>query len=210
MSEKIIFYHNPMSRGRMVHWMLEECGAPYEVKLIDFSKGEHKLPAFTAVNPMGKLPTIQHKGAVVTEVGAIIAYLANEFPKAGLAPAIHDPKRGAYLRWMFFAQGCVDAAIVDKLFSRPPPKETAPLGYGSFADTFRTITAAITPGPYLLGETFSAADLFIGAQLGWGMMTKAVEPTPAIAAYVERCTKRPAMARVLAQGEAFSKKLQAA
>ena len=210
MSDAVIFYHNPMSRGRMVHWMLEECGAPYDVHLIDFNKGQNKTPAFIAVNPMGKLPTIVHKGVVITEVGAIIAYLADEFPKAGLAPAIHDAKRGAYLRWMFFGAGCVDQALIDKMFSRPPPERPMALGYGNFTDTMNAITGAISKSPYLLGETFSAADLFISAQLGWGMMMKAVEPTPEITAYVKRCTSRPAQARVMAQGEEMGKKLAAA
>ena len=210
MNDRITFYHNPMSRGRMVHWMLEECGAPYEVKLIDFNKGEQKAAAFTAINPMGKLPTIVHKGVTVTEVGAIIAYLADEFPQAGLAPAIHDARRGAYLRWMFFGAGCIDSALIDKMFSRPPPDRPMALGYGNFTDTMSAVTGAISPGPYLLGEKFSAADLYVGAQLGWGIMMKAVEPTPEIAAYVKRCTSRPAMARATAQGEDMSKKLQAA
>ena len=210
MADRIAFYHNPMSRGRMVHWMLEEVGAPYDVHLIDFNKGAHKAPAFTAINPMGKLPTVQHKGVTITEVGAIIAYLADEFPKAGLAPAIHDAKRGAYLRWMFFGAGCIDQALIDKMFSRPPPERPMALGYGNFADTMNTVTGAISKSPYLLGDAFTAADLFIAAQLGWGMMMKAVEPTPEIAAYVKRCTGRPAMARVTAQGEEMTKTLAAA
>ena len=210
MSDTITFYHNPMSRGRMVHWMLEEVGAPYEVKLVDFSKGEHKAPAFTALNPMGKLPTIVHKGVVITEVGAIITYLADAFPAAGLSPAVNDPKRGVFLRWMFFGSGCVDPALIDKMFSRPAPERPGAIGYGSFDDTINAITGAIEPGPYLLGDTFSAADLYISAQLGWGAFMKTFQPSPTVGAYVERCRNRPAMQRMMAQGEEFSKRLQAA
>ena len=210
MSDIITFYHNPMSRGRMVHWMLEECGAPYEVKLVDFSKGQHKAPAFTALNPMGKLPTIVHKGVIITEAAAIITYLADAFPAAGLSPAVNDPKRGVFLRWMFFGAGCVDSALIDKMFSRPAPERPGAIGYGSFDDTVNAITLALKPGPYLLGEKFSAADLYISAQLGWGAFMKALQPSPEIGAYLERCRSRPAAQRSTAQGEAFAKQLQAA
>jgi glutathione S-transferase len=210
MADTITFYHNPMSRGRMVHWMLEECGAPYEVKLVDFSKREHKAPGYTAMNPMGKLPTIVHKGAIITEVPAIITYLADAFPAAGLAPPLNDPKRGAFLRWMFFGSGCIDSALIDKMFARPAPDRPGVLGYGSFDDTINAITLAIKPGPYLLGEKFSAADLYVSAQLGWGAMMKAFQPSAEIGAYLERCRNRPAAQRMMAQGEEFTKKLQAA
>ena len=210
MNDRITFYHNPMSRGRMVHWMLEECGAPYDVKTIDFSKGENKAPAFTAVNPMGKIPAIVHKGVVITEVAAIITYLADAFPANGLAPALDDPHRGTYLRWMFFGAGCVDGALIDKMFARPAPSNPLALGYGNFDDTINAITLAIKPGPYLLGDKFSAADLYISAQLGWGVMMKALQPSPEIGAYLQRCTARPAMARVMAQSEELTKKMAAA
>ena len=210
MSEIITFYHNPMSRGRMVHWMLEECGAPYEVKLVDFNKREHKAPSFVAINAMGKLPTIVHKGVVITEVAAIITYLADAFPAAGLAPALDDPKRGVFLRWMFFGAGCVDSAIIDKMFSRPAPERPGAIGYGSFDDTINAITLALKPAPYLLGEKFSAADLYISAQLGWGTFMKVLQPSAEIGAYFERCSSRPASQRALAQGEEFTKRLQAA
>ena len=119
MTDEIVFYHNPQSRARMVHVMLEEVGAPYRIVPISFEKNEHKSPEFLALNPMGKLPTIAHHGIVVTETGAIIAYLADAFPKAGLAPAIGDPKRGAYYRWLFFGAGCFEPALLDKMMKRP-------------------------------------------------------------------------------------------
>lgn len=119
MSDTIKFYHNPMSRGRIVHWMLEEVGAKYEVQVLDFSKKEHKSPAYLAINPMGKVPAIVHKNTVITETAAICAYLADAFPKAALAPRLDDPSRGTYYRWLFFGTACFEAAIIDKMMARP-------------------------------------------------------------------------------------------
>jgi glutathione S-transferase len=203
MSDEIVFYHWPMSRGRMVHWMLEEVGAPYRVVVTNLEKGEHKSPEFLAVNPMGKLPTIVHRGTVVTECGAIIAYLADEFPAASLAPRVGDPARGAYLRWMFFAAGCVDPALIDRMLDRPIPERVGAVGYGRFEHVVDTIEKALAPGPYLLGDRFTAADLYVGAQLGFGLMTKALEPRPAYQGYLARVTARPAYKRAIEQGEAI-------
>ncbi len=195
MTEPIKFYHNPMSRGRMVHWMLEEVGAPYQVELLSFEKREHKSPEYLAINPMGKIPAILHRGTAITETPAIIAYLADAFPANGLAPALDDPQRGTYLRWLFFGASCVDAAIMDKMLARPPVERTGSIGYGTYEDTVRTLEHALTPGPYLLGDRFSAADVYIGSQIGFGLMTKTLEPTPTFAAYVARCHERPAFLR---------------
>jgi glutathione S-transferase len=115
MTDEIVFHHNPMSRGRIVHWMLEEVGAPYRIVLHSFDRREHKTPAYLAINPMGKIPAIEHRGIVVTEAAAICAYLADAVPAAGLAPAVDDPARGPYLRWMFFGAGCLEAALVDRM-----------------------------------------------------------------------------------------------
>jgi glutathione S-transferase len=203
MSDEIVFYHWPMSRGRMVHWMLEEVGAPYRIVVTNLEKSEHKTPEFLAVNPMGKLPTIVHRGTVVTECGAIIAYLADEFPAASLAPRVGDPARGAYLRWMFFAAGCVDPALIDRMLDRPVPERVGAVGYGRFEHVVDTIEKALVPGPYLLGDQFTAADLYVGAQLGFGLMTKALEPRPAYQGYLARVTARPAYKRAIEQGEAI-------
>ena len=120
MMERVTFYHNPMSRGRIAHWMLEESGAPYDVKILSFEKGEHKAPEYLAINPMGKVPAIVHRGTVVTEAAAICAYLADAFPQNDLAPALDDPARGTYYRWLFFGAGCIEPALVDRLFARAP------------------------------------------------------------------------------------------
>jgi glutathione S-transferase len=206
MTDTIAFYHNPQSRGRIVHWMLEEVNAPYEIKVVDFNKKEHKSDDFLAINPMGKIPAIVHRGTVVTECAAICAYLADAFPAAGLAPATDDPKRGTYLRWLFFGAGCVEPAIIDQMFSRPPPSRPAALGYGNFADTLNTLEKAVSPGPFVLGERFSAADVYVGSAIGWGLMMKAVEPRPAFAAYMAKVTQRPAHQRAMAQSEALMAK----
>jgi glutathione S-transferase len=198
MTDEIIFYSSPMSRGRIVHWMLEEVGAPYRFEVINLETQDHKKPAFLAVNPMGKVPAIVHRGTVVTECGAICAYLADAFPTAELAPPLDSPARGTYYRWLFFGS-CVEAAVIDRMLSRPSARPGA-LGYGSYEDAVATLERAITPGPYVLGARFSAADVYIGSQIGFGMMVKALEPRPAFQEYTNRLQQRPAYQRFMAQG----------
>lgn len=210
MSDEIVFYHNPMSRARTVHWMLEEVGAPYRLELVDLQKGEQKQPAFLAVNPMGKLPAIMHRGTVITETGAICAYLADAFPAAALAPRLDEPLRGSYLRWMFFGAGCVDSALIDRMLSRPAPEKTSALGYGRFDDTVATLEKAITPGPYILQQRFSAADVYIGSQIGFGMMIKSLEPRPSFQRYLGQLSERAAYKRVQQQSEQLVARMKAA
>ena len=206
MSDSVVFYHSPMSRGRIVHWMLEEVGAPYEVKLVRFDRMEHKKPEFLAVNPMGKLPAIVHRGVVVTETAAICAYLADAFPRERLAPEPTDPQRGTYLRWLFFSAGCLEPALIDRMFSRPQVERPSTLGYGNYEDTINTLEKALTPGPYILGETFSAADVYVGSSIGWGLMVKSLEPRPAFLVYADRLNQRPAFKRMVAQGDALAER----
>src|SRR5277367_4122933 len=208
MSEEIVFYHNPMSRGRMVHWMLEEIGAPYRIELISFDKGENRKPAYLAVNPMGKIPAIVHRGTVITETGAIITYLADAFPASKLAPAAGDAARGTYLRWMFFGQGCIEPAIIDRMLSRPPADRPTALGYGNYDDVLNTVEKALAPGPYILGNYFSAVDVYIASQLGFGLMTKSLEPRPIFQGYVGLVSQRPAYQRFNAQSEKLAAKMQ--
>lgn len=201
MSERIVFYHNPMSRGRIVHWMLEEVGAPYKTVLVNLEKGEQKKPEYLAINPMGKIPAIVYRGTVVTESAAICAYLADAFPAARLAPSFDDPRRGTYLRWLFFAASCVDYALVDHMLSRPPVERRTAIGYGSYEDTLNALEKAITAGPYILGDWFTAADVYTASVIGWGLLSKALEPRPSFEAYAARCTRRPAYARVVEQSK---------
>jgi glutathione S-transferase len=197
MTDEIVFYHNPRSRAQMVHWMLEEAGAPYRIVPIDFEKGEHKAPAFLALNPMGKLPTIVHRGTVVTETAAIITYLADAFPQAGLAPAVDDPSRGTYYRWLFFGAGCFEPALLDKMMKRPPPERKSAVGWGCYEDVVETLKTALDDGPYLLGDRFSAADIYVGAEIRWAMMFGApgLKGEKLFDDYVARLNARPALQR---------------
>ena len=127
---------------------------------------------------MGKIPAIVHRGTVVTETAAICAYLADAFPGKGLAPALDDPARGTYFRWLFFGAGCIEPALVDRMFERPPVPREGTLGYGSYERTLNALEKAVTPGPFILGSRFSAADVYVGSLIGWGMMVKSLEPRP--------------------------------
>ncbi len=196
MNDKVTFYYNPRSRGRIVHWMLEEVGAEYEIKLLDWNKREHKSPEYLKINPMGKIPTIIHRSVVVTETPAICTYLADAFPNAGLAPAVDDPKRGTYYRWLFFAAGCIEAAFMEKKYPRITPIESGRLGFGNYTDTVNTLEKAVSNG-FILGDQFSAADLYISSQIGWGLLTKELEERPAFEKYQKLCADRPAYRRFI-------------
>ena len=209
MSEPISFYTNPFSRGRVVHWMLEEVGAPYHVEVLDFERGEHKRPEFLAINPMGKLPAIVHRGTVVTEVAAICAYLADVFPAAKLAPGIAEPSRGTYLRCLFFAAGCFEPALTDKAFPRVSEARASALGYGTYDDVLNATEKLIGAGPYVLGERFSAADVCLGSQINWSLMMKTLEPRPSFLRYVERLSDRPAYKRFMEKSKVLEDGLKA-
>ena len=208
MTDVITLFHNPMSRGRVAHWMLEETGAPYEVKNHDFATGQHKRAEYLALNPMGKIPTIVHRGVVVTETAAMCAYLADAFPAVGLAPPRADPRRGSDLRWLFFGATCVEPAVVDKMLARPPVERKGALGYGSYEDTLAALEKALSAGAFLAGDQFTAADLYVAAILGWGMMTKAVQPSRVLGDYLQRATDRPAFRRAIEKNEALATQLR--
>ena len=194
MTDEIVFYTNPMSRGRIVRWMLEEVGQPYRTVVVDYAG--MKSPDYLAINPMGKVPAITHCGVVVTECAAICTYLADAFPDAGLAPATDDPLRGLYYRWMFFAAGPVEAAVTAKsLALLPPAEKSAMVGYGSFDQVVDGLEHALDKSPWLLGEQFTAADVYVGSQIAWGLMFKSLPVRPAFQAYAERIASRPAAVR---------------
>lgn len=197
MENVITFYHNPMSRARIVHWMLEEVGAPYETVVLDLQKGEHKQEKFLAVNPMGKLPTIKHNGVVVTEAAAICAYLADAFPKANLAPKVDDPARGTYYRWLFFTASAVEQALTDKAMNRLDPAMKSRIGYGTYEDTVAALEKAVTPGPFILGDRFSAADVYVCSAIGWALFQKTIEPRPAFLQYMRNCEQREGYKRFI-------------
>ena len=208
MTEEILFFHRPRTRGVTIHWLLEELGAPYRIELLDFAKHDHKKPEYLAINPMGKVPAIVHRGVVVTEVGAICTYLADAFPAAKLAPPLDHPARGTYLRHMFFAAGCVDPAIADHMLERPPASRPGTLGYGTYEDTMSALEKALTPGPYLLGDAFSAVDVCVGAQIAFALQVGAIESRPAFDPYVALIRERPAFRRMQAQAPGLIAKLQ--
>lgn len=207
MTDEIVLYYNPMSRAGIAHYMLEEIGAPYRMELLSFDRKEHKSEKFLAVNPMGKVPTLVHRGVVITEAAAICAYLADAFPKANLAPAVDDPQRGTYYRWMFFSASCLEYAALDHSLKREPVPPSR-IGYGTYEDTLAALEHGLAPGPFILGDKFSAADVYVGAQLSWGMMVKAIEPRPAFTAYTARIAERPAFKRYREQTEKYIAQLK--
>jgi glutathione S-transferase len=195
MADELVFYTHPMSRGRIVRWVLEELGRPYRTELLDFGT-TMKAPGYLAINPMGKVPTIRHGDTVVTECGAICAYLADAFPEAGLAPPPGDRLRGPYYRWMFFAAGPVEAAVTDRALGVEVPQERrGTVGYGSFAQVIATLESAVSGRDYLVGDRFTAADVYVGSQIGWGMRFGSIEKRPAFERYWERIGSRPAALR---------------
>lgn len=195
MSDKLTFYTNPMSRGRIVRWMLEELGQPYETVLLEYGT-TMKAPEYLAINPMGKVPAIKHGDVVVTEGAAICAYLADMFPAAGLAPPHGDKRRGPYYRWLFFGAGPVEAMMAVKMLGVEVPADKRPtVGFGSTEDVLKALEHAVSQGDYLLGDRFSAADVYLGSQIVWGLQFGTLEKRPAFEPYAARLTSRPAAKR---------------
>lgn len=191
----LTLYTNPDSRGRIVRWMLEELGVPYDVRVMEYGSSI-KSPDYLKINPMGKIPAIQHGDVVVTECAAICAYLADHFAEKGLAPATDDPQRGAYYRWLFFAAGPLEMAMSAKSYDwRIDADNVQSVGCGYYHDVLNTLEQTLQKSPYLCGKHFSAADLYVGSNIGWGMMFKTVEERPIFHEYVERLYSREAAIR---------------
>jgi len=189
----LTLYTNPMSRGRIARWMLEEVGTAYDTVVLEYAT-TMKAPDFLRVNPMGKVPAIVHDGQVVTEGAAICCYLADVFPAAGLGPT--DAERAAYYRWIFFAAGPVEAAVTDRALGvEVPADKRAMVGYGDFDTLVDTLEAAVSATPYLAGDRFTAADVYAGSQLAWGLMFATLPKRPAFEEYVARINARPAAVR---------------
>ena len=190
----LTFYTNPMSRGRIARWMLEEVGHPYDTVFVDFGPSM-KTPEYRALNPMGKVPTLVHGDTVVTECAAICAYLADAFPEAGLAP--EPARRGPYYRWLFFGAGPLEAAVTNQSLGVEVPKDRRGMvGYGSLPRVLDALETAIG-GCYMAGDRFSAADVYVGAQIGWGLRFGTIESRPAFTEYWERIRQRPAALRAV-------------
>lgn len=203
MSDEIVFYTNPMSRGRIVRWMLEELGQPYRTEVLEYGT-TMKAPAYLAINPMGKVPAVTWRGVVVTECAAICAWLADAFPEAGLAPAFDDPARGPWLRWLFFAAGPLEAAITNRALGvAVPPEKQGFVGYGDFDRVMDTLAAALAGRTFIAGDRFTAADLYLAAHLGFGLMFKSIPERPEFVAYVQAHAQRPAQLRANAADDAL-------
>jgi glutathione S-transferase len=195
MADELIFYTNPQSRGRIVRWMLEEVGQPYRTELLDYGT-TMKAPAYLAINPMGKVPTLRHDDVVVTEGAAICAYLADAFPSAGLAPPPGDRLRGPYYRWLFFVAGPLEAAASNHALGVVVPDgRERMMGYGTYADVLNTLEGAVSRGDHLVGERFTAADVYVGSHIGFGLQFGTIEKRPAFERYVARLSARPAFQR---------------
>jgi glutathione S-transferase len=200
---QLTFYHASPARSSVALWMLEEIGEPYDVKLLNLAKGDQQKPEYLAINPMGKVPALKHGNAVITESAAICTYLADAFPHAGLSVPVGDPRRGVYLKWLFFAPGVLEPAVTDRAFPRREEPRRGILGYGDFDTVMNVLSEAVTPGPYLMGEPFTAADVVVGANIRWGMMFKMIPERKELTDYVARFTGRPALKRAEAKDAEF-------
>lgn len=208
MSDELILYTNPLSRGRTARWMLEEVGRPYEARILDFA-GATKAPDYLALNPMGKVPTLVHGRTVVTESAAICAYLADAFPEAGLAPPPGASERGPYYRWLFFAAGPLEAAMTDRALGFVVTAERErTVGYGSFERALDALEGVLEAADYLAGDRFTAADLYVGAHVAYGLAFNMIPKRPAFELYAARVAARPAAKRAREIDDALAAELR--
>ena len=202
----LTFYTNPMSRGQIARWMLEETDVAYDTVILDYGT-TMKAPDYLAINPMGKVPAIRHGDTIVTECAAICAYLADAFPAANLAPP--TDARGAYYRWLFFAAGPLEAAITNKAmgFVLPEGREQS-VGYGTLDDVLQALEQAVSVPQWICGDQFTAADVYVGSQVDWGLAFGTMPATPALTAYADRLRTRPAYQRQKAIDNALIAEMQ--
>lgn len=195
MADELVFYTNPWSRGRIVRWMMEEVGAPYRTEIVQYGT-QMKSSEYLAINPMGKVPALKHGETAITEVAAICLYMADAFPEAGLAPDHGSKDRGSYYRWMLFGAGPVEQATVNHALEfKVPDDKTQMAGYGSLDLVNQVLNAHLSEHPYMAGETFSAADVYLGAHITWGMQFDTIKRTDVLEAYSRRVMARPAALR---------------
>jgi glutathione S-transferase len=200
----LTLYHASPSRSSVILWMLEELAEPYDIKLLKLSEGDQQKPDYLAINPMGKVPALKHNGVVVTEAAAICTYLADAFPQKKLN--VPDPRRGPYLKWLFFGPSCFEPAVIDRAAPRKEEARRAMLGYGDFDTTMNVVAKAVEKGPWILGDQFTAADVVIGSNVRWGTMFKLVPERPEFAAYSARVAARPAAQRAEAKDKELGAK----
>jgi len=194
----LTLYHAAPSRSSIVRWMLEELGEPYDIHLLSLVKGEQLAPDYLAINPMGKVPALRHGDVIVTESAAICTYLADEFPAAKLNAPVGDPLRGPYLKWLFFGAGCIEPAAVDHAYPHKEKPRRGALGYGDYDSVMEVTAKAVEPGPYLLGDQFTAADVIVGSMVRWGLQFKLMPDRQEFTDYVARLEERPALQRTVA------------
>ncbi len=201
----LTLYHASPSRSSIVLWMLEELGEPYDIKLLRLSEGQHLKPDYLAINPMGKVPALKHGDTVITEVAAICTYLADEFPARKLNIPVGSPRRGVYLKWMFYGPSCLEPAIIDRASPRKEEARRGMLGWGDFDSVMNVLAKAASDArPYLMGEQFTAADVVIGSGLRWGTMFKLIPERKEFADYVARLNERPAAKRAQEKDKAMA------
>jgi len=202
----LTLYHAAPSRSSIVLWMLEELGQPYDIKLIKLSAGDNLKPDYLAINPMGKVPALKHGDTVITEAAAICTYLADEFPGAKLNIPVGTPRRGVYLKWLFFGPSCIEPAVIDRAAPRKEEARRGMLGYGDFDTVMNVVAQAVVKGPWLMGEQFTAADVIVGANIRWGMMFKMIPPRQEFLDYAARIAARPATQRAEAKDKDLAAK----
>lgn len=201
MAADILLYTNPMSRGRIARWMLEEAGADYDVEILDYAS-TMKAAKYLAINPMGKVPAIVHKGHVITECAAICAYLADVFPEAGLAPA--PEARSDYYRWLFFAAGPVEQAVTNRTMGVAPTEQQGRMaGYGNYDLMVKVLKQAVVANDYIAGSRFTAADVYVGSQVAWGVQFGTLPACDEFSRYIERLTTRAAYQRAKSMDDAL-------
>ena len=194
-SDRITLYYSPQTRATGTRVLLEELGAPYDLHVLNMKAGEQRQPAYLAVNPLGKVPAIRHGEALVTEQVAIYIYLADLFPEAGLTPALDDPGRGPYLRWIAYYGSSFEPALIDKFMNREPtPVSHSP--YSDYETMLGALEAQLSKGPYLFGDRITAADILWGVAFSWTMMFGLVPKKDVFVRYAERITSRPAFQRI--------------
>lgn len=207
MTEELVLYTHPMSRGRIARWMLEEVGASYRREVLAFG-GSMKGDSYRRMNPMGKVPALMHRGQVVTECAAICAYLADAFPAAELAPPA--PDRADYYRWLFFAAGPLEAAVTNRsLGVQVPPDKRGMVGYGSYEEVLDTLETALAGREFIATDRFTAADVYVGSHLMWGLQFGSIESRPTFKDYVAGLGQRPAHLRASALDDTDLRELQA-
>jgi len=196
---ELALYHASSSRSSIVLWMLEELGVPYDIKLLKLSEGDNMKPDYLAINPMGKVPALKDGDTIITEVAAICTYLADAFPEKKLNVPIGMPRRGVYLKWLFFGPGCMEPAVIDRAAPRKEEARRGMLGYGDFDTTMNVVAKAVERGPWLMGDQFTAADVVIGSHIRWCMIFKMVPERKEFLDYAARIAARPAAQRAEAK-----------